>query len=198
MINKKTITALFIIIFMIILQPVFSQQKEKPLSPEKSLNEKGGTEEASSVNSGTKQETYSPDSITVVSPDELLGLSPEKAYELLGAPAEIFTMRGEKEWQDDAVFYYKNHIYLFWFKNRVWQFRADMRFKGSVLGLKPGMRKNEVAGIMGKPYKNEEDNEIYLNPKNITRYETGFPVRMKVFYDSENRISDIYVYRGDF
>ena len=134
----------------------------------------------------------------VESPDELLGLTPEKAFIELGAPEEIFSMRGEREWQDDVVFYYKNHIYLFWFKNRVWQFRADKRFKGNVFGLKAGMDIKEVNELLGKPFKIEEGSEIYLNPKKITRYETGFPVRLKVFYDKENSISDIYVYRGDF
>ncbi len=39
----------------------------------------------------------------------------------------------------------------------------------------------DVGKILGKPFKSEEGSQIYLNPKNITRYDTGFPVRLKVF-----------------
>ena len=198
MVNKRIIIAAFVIIFMIILQPAFSQQKEKTPDSAEYKKAEENTGDTTSLKTEIKQKNYYSNTLSVISPDELLGLTPEKAYELMGAPAEVFTMRGEREWQDDAVFYFKNHIYLFWFKNKVWQFRADKRFKGTVLDLKPGMRRKEVALIMGKPFKEEEGSEIYLNPKSITRYETGFPVRMKVFYDSEDSVSDIYVYRGDF
>jgi hypothetical protein len=136
--------------------------------------------------------------LAVTSPVELLGLTPEKAYQKMGTPFEIFPMRGENEWQDDVVFYYSNHVYLFWFKNRVWQFRADKRFEGTILGLKTGLNRKEVNRMLGKPFKKDDSSEIYLNPKNITRYETGFPVRLKVFYGADNKVSDIYVYRGDF
>ena len=188
MANKKIINTLLFIMFTAMLQSAFSQQKETDSGPgnqpvkENSSEVKNETGVSSSESDAEiKSKKYYSKSPEIRSPDEILGLSPEKAYELLGAPEEVFTMRGEREWQDDAVFYFKNHIYLFWFKNRVWQFRADMRFKGTVLDVKPGMKKKEVAGILGKPFKSGEESEIYLNPKNITRYKTGFPVRMKVF-----------------
>ena len=205
MINKKPCNTLLIIMFMMMLQPAFSQQKETDSAPE-NRSEKEKAEEGKNRpgTSSLKTETesgmrkFQSSSPAVSSPDELLGLSPEKESERLGIPEEFFTRRGEREWQDDAVVYFKNHIYLFWFKNRVWQFRADIRFGGSVLDVKPGMDRKDVGRILGKPFKREEGSEIYLNPKNITRYETGFPVRMKVFYDADERVSDIYVYRGDF
>jgi hypothetical protein len=136
--------------------------------------------------------------LDVISPDELLGLTPEEAYQKMGVPIEIFPMRGENEWQDDVVFYHDNHVYLFWFKNRVWQFRADKRFEGTILGLKIGLNRKAVNKMFGKPFKKNDFSEIYLNPKGITRYETGFPVRLKIFYDENNMTSDIYIYRGDF
>jgi len=50
---------------------------------------------------------------------EIVGMELEKAYKDFGGPAEVFTVRGEEEWQDDVVFYYDSHFYLFWFENRV-------------------------------------------------------------------------------
>ncbi len=189
--NINTKVSLFILlIFPAVLMQGFSQEntEHKPADTAvKNSRETGNTAASSGI-----------PVIDIKTPEQFLGISPEKAYEKLGAPEEVFTMRGEKEWQDDVVFYYKNHIYLFWFKNRVWQLRADKRFSGTVFDLRQGMERKEVNRILGKPHKSGEGDELYMNPKNITRYETGFPVRMKVFYDTEDRISDIYVYRGDF
>ncbi len=204
MVSKKIIYTVLTILFLTSAPASFSQQKEETPGIEDSevkakLSENNSKAEFhSSGEEDANFKKYTKLSPEIKSPEELLGLTPEKAYEELGAPEEVFSMRGKREWQDDVVFYYKNHIYLFWFKNRVWQFRADMRFRGTVLDLKQGMERKQVASILGKPMKSEEGSEIYLNPKNITRYETGFPVRMKVFYDEDNRVSDIYVYRGDF
>ena len=134
----------------------------------------------------------------ITSPGELLGLSPEEAIEKMGSPSEVFSMRGDKEWQDDVVFYYKNHLYLFWFKNRIWQFRVDKRFQGTVMGIKSGTGRSDINKLFGKPLKNDDSSEIYLNPLSITRDETGYPVRIRIYYDENNKASDIYVYRGDF
>ena len=185
--NKKSILTGLLLILMINL---ISAEEDK--APSDSVN-------ADSKKHQAVSEKLNNSSVyNIKSPDQLLGLSPEEAYSILGAPSEVFSMRGESEWQDDVVFYYSSNIYLFWFKNRVWQIRADKRFKGTVLDLKQGMSRNEVNKKMGKPFKKNDASEIYMNPKSITRYETGYPVRLKIFYDQENLVSDIYVYRGDF
>ncbi len=192
--NKRKFHSVLILVLAINIIPVFPQQTNTEAQEKSTEIDNSGTDDISK--SQTKKS--SDFSLEISSPNTLLGLSPEEAYSALGAPDEIFTMRGSKEWQDDAVFYFKNHIYLFWFKNRVWQFRTDIRFKGSVFGLRINMKKKNVIKILGKPFKSNNDSDIFLNPAGITRYETGFPVRMKIFYNKEKRVSDIYVYRGDF
>ena len=203
MINRCLI--LLIIFSFPVLNNLFAEDIKKPAA-NNIVKQVPGKQHTSDANPDTPSELCQkisqniiPDiKFSVSSPDEILGLTPAEAYQKMGAPFEIFPMRGENEWQDDVVFYYSNHVYLFWFKNRVWQFRADKRFEGTILGLKIGLSRKEVNKMIGKPFKNNDSSEVYLNPKNITRYETGFPVRMKVFYDDDNMTTDIYIYRGDF
>jgi hypothetical protein len=68
----------------------------------------------------------------------LVGLTLPEALEHLGVPAEMFASRGEEGWQDDVVFYYPSHLYLFWYRNRVWQARLDERYSGSFLAAVVG------------------------------------------------------------
>ena len=63
----------------------------------------------------------------------LIGMDLASAIEGLGAPQEAYAIRGEELWQDDVVFYYEQHLYLFWFRNRIWQVRLDSRYAETVL-----------------------------------------------------------------
>lgn len=135
---------------------------------------------------------------TLMQAENLLGLTPVEIFAKLGAPESVYPLRGKSQWQDDVIFYYNSNLYLFFFDNRVWQIRCDHRGKEVVVGVTPGMRKTTVRGLLGKPYHSEDNEDIYLNPAGITRIEKGFPVRLRLIYDENNNIYDIYLYRGDY
>ena len=143
-------------------------------------------------------EEEAPDESEAPEPVSILGMHPADIFETLGPPDEIYPLRGENNWQDDVVFYYNNNLYLFIFKNRVWQIRADYRYQDKILGIKPGLTQEETIEILGRPFSAKEGEYIFLNPASLTRLETGFPLRMRILYDTEKRISDIYLYRGDY
>lgn len=124
-------------------------------------------------------------------PGSLLGLTLAQATADFGAPAEVFPVRGKAAWQDDVVFYYPDHSYLFWFRNRVWQVRVDRRFKGTILGLQMGDSRQKVEKVLGTPFHVGGSSEIFILP------DRGFPVRARLFF-TDNKMSDLYVYRGDF
>jgi hypothetical protein len=128
---------------------------------------------------------------------ECLGFSIEQVYENYGIPAEIFPFRGEEEWQDNVVFYFPNHFYLFWFQNRVWQVRIDTRYSPYFMGIRMGMSKADVTRKLGEPFYIDTDSIVYNLP------DQGVPVRMRLFFSiSEpaiiSELTDVYIYRGDF
>jgi len=124
-------------------------------------------------------------------PVSLIGLLPSELLALTGPPSEIFPMRGEEAWQDDVVFYYDNHTYIFWFDNRVWQVRFDARFTGEVLGIRMGSTDGDVVKALGEPFKEMDGSYVYHLPSE------SFPIRLRLFF-SGGRVSDIYIYRADF
>lgn len=121
----------------------------------------------------------------------LLGMTLSEATASFGAPDQVFPVRGEKAWEDDVVFYYSDHSYLFWFRDRVWQVRVDRRFAGKAIGVSMGDSKSAVESVLGKPFHVGSDSEIFILP------DRGFPVRARLFF-TDGRLSDLYVYRGDF
>lgn len=122
---------------------------------------------------------------------EIVGMELEKAYKDFGPPAEVFTARGEKEWQDDVVFYYNSHFYLFWFENRVWQVRLDNRYPGDFLKLKMGNSEAEVIAELGVPFK-RVGNSLFYNLQ-----DRAYPLRLRLSFDN-GLLVDAYCYRSDF
>lgn len=120
-----------------------------------------------------------------------LGYSLEEAYREFGPPAEVFVHRGEEDWQDNVVFYYPGHLYLFWYENRVWQVRLDGRYENEFMGMRMGIGRNEVTGLLGEPFFSDGESFIYVLP------DRGVPVRIRLFFD-DNKLADMYVYRSDF
>ena len=120
-----------------------------------------------------------------------IGMEPGEAIAALGAPAEIFPLRGDAAGEDDVVFYYPRHLYLFWFGNHVWQVRLDRRYEGEILGLKMGARRQEVLALLGSPLAEPEDTLIFQ----LT--DRGYPVRLRLFFSTDG-LNDVYCDRGDF
>jgi hypothetical protein len=123
-------------------------------------------------------------------PSSIVGMTLEQAYRTFGAPFEVYTLRGSEEWQDDVVFYYVDHVYLFWFENRVWQVRTDSRYEGSVFSLRMGESRQRVLEVMGRPLKKLEDSLVYHLE------DRGYPIRVR-FYFERDLLSDVYCFRGD-
>lgn len=121
---------------------------------------------------------------------ELVGLTLAEALERLGAPAEVSAVRGEEAWQDDVVFFYPQHLYLFWYQNRVWQVRLDARYEGRFRGLAMGASRGEVVEALGAPMKELPDSVVYQLE------ERGYPVRLRLHFEEE-RLVDLYCYRAD-
>ena len=120
----------------------------------------------------------------------LVGLNLAEALERFGAPAEVSAVRGEEAWQDDVVFFYPQHLYLFWYQNRVWQVRLDALYEGGFRGLAMGASRSAVRQALGAPMKELEDSVVYQLE------ERGYPVRLRLYFEEE-RLVDLYCYRGD-
>ena len=120
-----------------------------------------------------------------------LGFTLEEAFDTFGPPSEVFVYRGEEAWQDNVVFYFSSHLYLFWFENRVWQIRLDERYEGEIAGFTMGMPKEAIIGSLGEPFYEDKESCMYVLP------DIGVPVRMRLFFQ-EGILVDMYIFRGDF
>ena len=124
-------------------------------------------------------------------PVRYLGMNLEDALEEPGPPESIYPFRGDTPKQDTVVFYYPEHVYLYWFDDRVWQVRFDHRFEGPVMGIRFGYGRSEVKGLLGRPAYSDEESLVFELDG------TPFPVRVRIFF-LEDGVHDIYIYRGDF
>ncbi len=123
----------------------------------------------------------------------LVGLTLPEALARFGAPEQVFCARGEESWQDDVVFYYPAHLYLFWYQDRVWQARVDAQHSGDFLAspaLAMGSSREEVLAAMGPPMRELGDSLVYHLE------DRGYPVRLRLYF-REGRLADAYCYRGD-
>jgi hypothetical protein len=123
----------------------------------------------------------------------LVGLTLAQALERFGAPEQVFCARGPESGQDDVVFYYPAHLYLFWYQDRVWQARVDERYAGGFLAspaLAMGARREEALAALGPPLRELEDSLVYHLE------DRGYPVRLRLYF-REGRLADAYCYRGD-
>lgn len=128
----------------------------------------------------------------------LIGMLPTEVIVTLGSPESVYPLRGESAWQDDVIFYYPNHLYLFFYNNKVWQIRTDYRYTDSVLGISAWMKRSDTQAILGKSDYSDDGEDIYANPAGITRLETGYPLRMRLLFNDSDILQDIYLYRSDF
>jgi hypothetical protein len=127
-----------------------------------------------------------------VDPVGILGMQLKPVVDTFGLPQSMFTFRGSDETRDDVVFYYPDHMYLFWYKDRVWQVRFDRRAGAVVHGVSLGMSRSEVeAAVPERPLVTSGDS-LYFDLDSA-----GFPVRVRLVF-SGDAVSDIYAYRSDF
>jgi hypothetical protein len=114
------------------------------------------------------------------------------AVGVLGAPQQMFTWRGTDAQRDNVVFYYSGSLYLFWYRDRVWQVRFDRRYTGSVLGLTMGMYRDlALSTIAGRPtVVNGSSLYVDIEP-------SPFPLRARLVFENDF-LTDLYLYRSDF
>jgi hypothetical protein len=122
----------------------------------------------------------------------ILGMQLKPVVDAFGLPQSMFTFRGSDETRDDVVFYYPDHMYLFWYKDRVWQVRLDRHASAVVHGVSLGMSRSEVeAAVPERPFVASSDS-LYFDLDSAS-----FPVRVRLVFAGDV-VSDIYVYRSDF
>ncbi len=124
-------------------------------------------------------------------PTSWLGMDLPRAVAALGLPRDLFSWRGPDAESDNVVFYYPNSVYLFWFRNRVWQVRFDRRFAAPVLGFTLGMSRFAALGSPGRLFISNGDSLLFDVGG------AGFPVRVRLVFDAD-QLTDIYVYRSDW
>jgi hypothetical protein len=124
-------------------------------------------------------------------PTRLIGLDLKGAVDALGLPQDMFPFRAMVDSGDNVVFYYNNYLYLFWYKDRVWQVRCDKRFSFPVLGFTLGMTRAQV----------EQASARQLTPLGDSLYfdleDAAYPLRVRLVF-AQDVLSDLYVYRSDF
>ena len=121
-----------------------------------------------------------------------LGWEFSHAIENYGNPVNIFVKRGESADLDTVVFYYSEHLYLYWFHNRVWQIRADERWEGEIDAVRMGMTRKEIERLWGSPINSRDENPTWTLPRR------SHPSRIQLYFDGQNRLIDLYVYRSDW
>ena len=109
----------------------------------------------------------------------------------LGFPESMFVHRGAVPEEDNIVFYYPDHVYLFWFRDRVWQVRVDERWQGEVDGVSMGMSRHKVESLWGKPINTTEISPTWTLP------DKGYPCRIRLFFRNK-RLVDMYIFRSDW
>ncbi len=124
-------------------------------------------------------------------PIALIGLDLRAALEVLGLPREVFPFRGEAPAEDNVVFFYPDYVYLFWYRDRVWQVRCDRRFDGTVFGVRLGMSIEEARAGNGRALI-ERGDSIYFD---VT--DAAYPIRVRLVF-ADGLLNDVYVYRSDY
>jgi len=129
------------------------------------------------------------DPALTVDPAAWLGLTPASAYQLRGAPAEVFPLAiDDKRWQ--VVHFYADHTYLFWTSNRVWQVRLDKLWAGNFKGVAMGASRADAEAALGEPLARGELWSVWNLPYQV------FPRRLRLVF-TDGLLSDAYVYRSD-
>ena len=124
-------------------------------------------------------------------PTQLIGMDIRTVLQSLGAPQQMFTVRGVDESEDNVVFFYPDFTYLFWYKDRVWQVRYDRRSAATVFGITLGMTRDQVQRANPTPMTSAGDS-LYFDLQSAP-----FPLRVRLVFAAAV-LSDLYLYRSDF
>ena len=118
-------------------------------------------------------------------PDNALGITPPQIFKDFGTPDFLYSEN------NDVVIYYNSGFYIYLNKNRVWQVRSDKSFKDKFLSLSIGDDRTDIINTLGNPYKEDSDTLLYKRP------DRGYPVFLRLYFNN-NKLNDIYLFRGDY
>jgi len=124
-------------------------------------------------------------------PLDFLGMDMKAVSDSLGVPQDMFSFRGSDDSRDSVVFYYPDHVYLFWYKDRVWQVRYDKRYTDPVRGFTLGMTMAQAQAAATQTLVPNGDS-LYFDIN-----ERAWPVRVRLLFTGDI-LTDVYVYRSDF
>lgn len=119
-----------------------------------------------------------------------IGSDPRKAFTAFGIPVSLNVLRGEEPSLDDVVSVHDAGIYLFWYRDRVWQIGFGSYFTGTFEGVKIGMKETDLTAKLGKPLLRNEKMIVY------EIFHREFPVSMR-FVIEQGKVSEMYLYRSD-
>lgn len=124
-------------------------------------------------------------------PFSWIGLTPAEALQRFGPPESVYSLRGGAPAEDSVVFY-RRGLYLYFFQDRLWQLRVDRSSGLSIYSIEIGMERERVREKLGAPLYADRGGDYWELHRDI------FPIRLRLLFDSANRVEDIYLYRGDF
>lgn len=119
-----------------------------------------------------------------------IGCDPKKAFAAFGCPVSLNVLRGAEPSLDDVVSVHEAGVYLFWFRDRVWQIGFGSYFTGTFEGVKIGMKEADLTAKLGKPLLRDEKMIVY------EIFHREFPVSMR-FVIEQGKVSEMYLYRSD-
>jgi hypothetical protein len=118
-------------------------------------------------------------------PASYIGYSLEDLLRRFGVPRSVYAVRGLVEWQDDVVFVYdEGDFYII--KDRVWQ----VGLKSAYL-IQAGDTRPAVFLSFGEALASGEDYAIFLLRGQ------HWPLAWRCNFDSNGRVTTIFIYRSD-
>jgi len=115
-----------------------------------------------------------------------IGMKLDELITRFGVPQAVYASRGQELWQDDVVFAY-SHGDFYIFKDRVWQ--LGLR---SAQGISINDSKPAVVLTLGEAATDHGDYVLLPLPP------TGWPLMLRVNFNSSGRVAAIFIYRPDF
>lgn len=119
-------------------------------------------------------------------------MDPAEAHAVFGPPTHIYVHQGDTAEEDNVVFY-RDGIYIFWFRNRIWQVRADRTSDAVLAGVRIDDTMDTVISVLGPALYTGTDGSLYFE---LSR--GSYPLRLRVVFGHAKVVEDIYLYRGDF
>ena len=129
-----------------------------------------------------------PQEPTAVNRDPLsfVGMRLAELFEAFGVPVAVSAARGNELWQDDVIFQYaEGDFYIF--KDRVWQVKLP-----SAYGI--SLRDSRAVALLVLGDEVQDQGDYLLMPLPAV----GWPLMLRVNFNSTGLVSAIYVYRPDY